>query len=270
MRRKERFWSVNKATYDDYQYGEYGYENIELEDKDLEPNLVNLKACGMEFDDEVIRLALRKTKNDMNLALDLLMDKDVENLIKEVQEKQTQNTFVPIINKDEPEDKNEEIEEAKLNLILSNKSEYFDLLFDLLNLGVTEINIQAWNLLTQIPVNKELYRRIRTLDKDDIKDWDKIMDSENMYKLLYSLQIINSFICSPDNDQIGEAELQERYEWRLKFIRLGGLDHLLNILVNHNYIEDSLKLQRKSRNQRRKNKPDDTNKCQLIFINYIS
>lgn len=47
-------------------------------------------------------------------------------------------------------------EEAKLNLIISNRSEYFDLLFELLNLGINEITTASWNLLVQIPVNKQL------------------------------------------------------------------------------------------------------------------
>lgn len=169
----------------------------------------------------------------------MLMSEGVENLIKEVQDKETRNAFIPIIDK-EPEivddktgDEDAEEQEAKLNLILSNKSEYFELLFDLLNLGVTEINAQAWNLLTQIPVNKELYSNIKKLNIRESSDWNKIMDSESMFKLLYSLQIINSLICSPDSDQIDENEQQERFEWRLKFINTGGFDHLLSILINH-------------------------------------
>lgn len=38
-------------------------------------------------------------------------------------------------------------EDAKLNLIISNRAEYFDLLFELLNLGINEITNAAWNLL---------------------------------------------------------------------------------------------------------------------------
>jgi hypothetical protein len=46
------------------------------------------------------------------------------------------------------ESKDEPIQqESKLNLIISNRSEYFDLLFELLNLGITEITNAAWNLL---------------------------------------------------------------------------------------------------------------------------
>jgi hypothetical protein len=55
------------------------------------------------------------------------------------------------------ESKEEEYsQDSKLNLIISNRSEYFDLLFELLNLGITEITNAAWNLLVQIPVNKKL------------------------------------------------------------------------------------------------------------------
>jgi len=44
-------------------------------------------------------------------------------------------------------------EECKLNEMISNRTECFDLLFDLLNLGLSEITDAAWTLLTQIPVN---------------------------------------------------------------------------------------------------------------------
>ena len=57
---------------------------------------------------------------------------------------------------EESKEENVPCEEAKLNLIISNRAEYFDLLFELLNLGIIEITNAAWNLLIQIPVNKNL------------------------------------------------------------------------------------------------------------------
>ena len=47
----------------------------------------------------------------------------------------------------------EEFQEDKLNLIVSNRAEYFDLLFDLLNLGIPDVTSAVWSLLMQIPVN---------------------------------------------------------------------------------------------------------------------
>lgn len=48
--------------------------------------------------------------------------------------------------------------------------------------------------------------------------------------MLYSIQIVNSLI-SVNNEKLSEAEIQERYEWRLRFLELGGFDHLYSILI---------------------------------------
>jgi hypothetical protein len=48
--------------------------------------------------------------------------------------------------------------------------------------------------------------------------------------MLYSIQIVNSLI-SVNNEKLSEAEIQERYEWRLRFLELGGFEHLYNILI---------------------------------------
>ena len=49
--------------------------------------------------------------------------------------------------------------------------------------------------------------------------------------MLYSLQIVNSFI-SVNNEKLSEAEIQERYEWRERFLELGGFDHLYHIIIS--------------------------------------
>jgi hypothetical protein len=51
------------------------------------------------------------------------------------------------INQDEAEKQNH-LQEIKLNEIISNRSECFDLLFDLLNLGIPDITQASWALLT--------------------------------------------------------------------------------------------------------------------------
>lgn len=52
-----------------------------------------------------------------------------------------------------------------------------------------------------------------------------------MYKLLYSLQIVNSFILLPE-DQQSQEEIEERQAWRAKFLDLGGFSHLYQILMD--------------------------------------
>ena len=49
--------------------------------------------------------------------------------------------------------------------MISNRSECFDLLFGLLNLGVADITTASWSLLTQVPVNQQLLSKIRLLDE---------------------------------------------------------------------------------------------------------
>jgi hypothetical protein len=74
--------------------------------------------------------------------------------VRRIEEATTNNNIVMI---EEAKDEGvKEVEESKLNLIISNRTEYFELLFELLNLGITEITNAAWSLLVQIPVNKTL------------------------------------------------------------------------------------------------------------------
>ena len=90
-------------------------------------------------------------------------------------------------------DEEDKDEEDKLNLIISNKAEYFDLLFDLLNLGISEITNAVWNLLCQIPVNKRLLGSIKSLqhiqrvEPLEFEGWSTIVDPSSTYKMLYSL-----------------------------------------------------------------------------------
>ena len=259
---------LSKQTFYDMGYEDYGFGAGQASDAEIAANVNSIKDFGFDLDDEVIKLALKKNNNKIEDAVLMLSSGAVENLQKEVAEMEEQKAFVPIINKEEKEedkgaDEGQEEEESKLNLILSNKSEYFDLLFDLLNLGVNEINVQAWNLLTQIPVNKKLYSNIMKLEINQKDDWNLLMDPQNMYKLLYSLQIINSLICSPDTENIEDSELQERYEWRLKFLNLGGFEHLIKVLLNQTNIEEALKMQRRSRSSRKKHKSEDQGKGKL-------
>ena len=76
---------------------------------------------------------------------------DLQEEVRKQEEANANNNIVMI-----EEVKDEMSHESKLNLIISNRSEYFDLLFELLNLGINEITSAAWNLLVQIPVNKNL------------------------------------------------------------------------------------------------------------------
>ena len=123
--------------------------------------------------------------------------------------------------------------------IISNRGECFDLLFDLLNLGVSEITEASWALLTQVPVNQQLLRKIRLLSNEANKDmsqieWSKIIDPNSIHKMLYSLQLVSQLI-TINNEKLCDAEVQERFEWRQRFLELGGFDHLYFIMITYDF-----------------------------------
>jgi hypothetical protein len=100
----------------------------------------------MGLEDAVIRLAVQKSNLNIEDAVNILFDPDrVQDLMDELQREEEKQSPHDIVIVEEPAEAIHE--EAKLNLIISNKAEYFDLLFELLNLGVQEITSAAWNLL---------------------------------------------------------------------------------------------------------------------------
>jgi hypothetical protein len=117
----------------------------------------------LELPDPIWKLAAKKCNLDINEVMMMVLDEekllDLQEEVRRNEEASTNNNIVLI----EESKEDGVIEDAKINLIISNKAEYFDLLFELLNLGINEITNAAWNLLIQIPVNKTLLNQIRTL-----------------------------------------------------------------------------------------------------------
>ncbi|CDW85633.1 ubiquitin carboxyl-terminal hydrolase family protein [Stylonychia lemnae] len=202
--------------------------------QDMVDSLVQqLRDFGLDLPQPVMQLAVKKCNLQLDDALLMLTEEDKVNDLQEELRKQEQLNNQIVILEENKEEGDVQKEDAKLNLILSNRTEYFELLFDLLNLGINEITNASWNLLIQIPVNKQLMSNIRNLSivqQGYSENWCHIIDSSNVYKMLYSLQIVNSFI-SVNNEKLSEAEIQERYEWRERFLDLGGFDHLYSILI---------------------------------------
>ena len=81
--------------------------------------------------------------------------------------------------------------------ILSNKHEYFDLLFSLLD-NDDPVSLEAWNLIQSLSTSPEIYEKILKLNiKNDANgnpDWEDFIGTKSIYKLLYIFQIIESLI----------------------------------------------------------------------------
>ena len=54
--------------------------------------------------------------------------------------------------------------------------------------------------------------------------------------MLYSLQILNTLV-SVNNKLLNDIELQERHDWRERFLDLGGFTHLYMILITSDVSE---------------------------------
>lgn len=87
-------------------------------------------------------------------------------------------------------------ERRSIRELLSSEDRYFDLLFHSLELHES-IEQEVWQLLMRLPTNPDLKTRILSLhDTDDVvgakaaPNWNKLFDASSLYKLMYSLQII--------------------------------------------------------------------------------
>lgn len=64
--------------------------------------------------------------------------------------------------------------------------------------------------------------------------WNRIIDPESTHKMLYSLQLVNQLI-TINNEKLTDLEIQERFNWRQRFLELGGFNHLYKILLSYNF-----------------------------------
>ena len=259
--------SAIEMEYMDQELAIFGskIETNQFDPKVMAEKVAELKMflCETSASDQIIELALKKCNLDLESAIGMVItdegiaDLEAELVRDQIEKQEESNMMLVAKEAERPADSNaeedEQILEDKLNLIVSNKAEYFDLLFELLNLGVPDITQAVWKLMMQVPVNKKLYNNMRSLDSiqpgSSIKDsmslsedpyeageeafivqWQAMVDPSQPYKMLYSLQILNTLV-SVNNQVLSDVEVQERYDWRQKFLELGGFTHLYWVLI---------------------------------------
>lgn len=108
---------------------------------------------------------------------------------------------------------------------LSYNEELFNTIFYLQDLN-EDIAQEAFGFLSTITTNPNIYKQLL-----EGSDWKILFDS-NIYKLIYSLQIIESFIEDAEIVQLdGFKTSEEMQNWMKNFVEKGGYEHLVNILV---------------------------------------
>lgn len=118
-------------------------------------------------------------------------------------------------------------------LTISSTSLYFDLLFDMLTIDGA-LSTRAWQLLTRLPTNPELERRItgiaaaKTKAEVDRIDWRRLLAVDSPPRMLYMLRIIHAHL-SRDSSSAAAASPASRV-WREVFLFGGGFDCVHTLL----------------------------------------
>ena len=76
---------------------------------------------------------------------------------------------------------------------ISDNPEWFGMILRLLEVE-GEVANNAWSFLKTLCTNPPLYNKVLRLDKDPSFSWDSIFDKNNIYRMLYSLQILESLL----------------------------------------------------------------------------
>jgi hypothetical protein len=137
---------------------------------------------------------------------------------------------------DKEEERPDEGEEGdprtRVSTILCNREAYLDQLFYLLNSKSEAICRKAWSLLMLLPTNKSLLQELQTLSdlRTGTADWARLFDKGSYFKLLYSLQVVDSIIFPLEDSYDSEGK---RAVWCKAFLVLGGLEMLSDILLSY-------------------------------------
>ncbi|KAH3767551.1 ubiquitin carboxyl-terminal hydrolase 34 [Pelomyxa schiedti] len=117
-------------------------------------------------------------------------------------------------------------------LIASNSS-LFDQIFQLLNSKNSSICMRTWELLMDIPTAKMMQQDMHFLkfrrsgESGETPDWSELFDTHSHFKMLYSLQMVDSIVFPLDMKSVEDPT---RINWCSSFLTQGGLRHLYNML----------------------------------------
>ena len=102
---------------------------------------------------------------------------------------------------------------------------YFEQIFNLLSL-TDIVSKKAWELLMLLPTNEVISNELLNSDSPN---WQNILSVESLYKLLYSLQIIESIV---DTQGATAQEVEKKNAWGSKFHEQGGINYLMDIITS--------------------------------------
>ena len=236
--------------------------------QEFKEKVETLKAFVANVEDELIKYVLKKKNLDVDMAAMALLDEsDVETFRKQYEkESQKVQSKTQI-----PKNKDTKDQEVRLSEMFANNDEIFELFFKLLTLDAQELEAKVWNLLMNLPLNRNMDSRLRSVfqPKPDARleyeglpdpsgalgqysdfdgfstdiqvnhqaagspniDWNNALCSTCAPKLLYSLRIVFNLISCGTLNE-DEQELYVKSEWRMQFLKEQGLTYLQGLLLD--------------------------------------
>jgi ubiquitin carboxyl-terminal hydrolase 34 len=119
-----------------------------------------------------------------------------------------------------------------------SQDKYFEQLFQLLNVQ-GPVSAQVWDLLMKLPTNQHSLEQLRRLQTSAVQpnrpNWNELLDSRSLFKLLYSLQIVESLMFQEKS----ATDKNQLNEWCTQFVQSGGVPYLLQILLEVDFFDET-------------------------------
>lgn len=110
--------------------------------------------------------------------------------------------------------------------ILGNKCEYFDTLFALIqDENDNNVNDHIYDFICSLANNESFVK------EDDVENakWENVFNSHNLYKMVYSMDIIESIVEKINYCELSEVDKCEQFI--VNFVNKGGYKYLIDIFI---------------------------------------
>ncbi|RHY33510.1 hypothetical protein DYB32_001570 [Aphanomyces invadans] len=107
-----------------------------------------------------------------------------------------------------------------------NHTRFFDALFSILD-WPGDTSERAWELLCRLPSNRALLHHMVVLrdSRTSAVSWESLLDTSNIPRFLYGLRLVEALLKPLTTDATTLHHIPHR-QWRERFVRLGGGQHL--------------------------------------------
>ena len=226
----------NQVLNNDYALDDYNVQNDEIlvveknkqkintnyefqiSDAELKEKCEQIKGIFSNFDDEMIKLSIKKNRGDTEETIMFLTNEtNIEILKKEIEENKKKEKI-------EVKKKEKKEEES----IIPLEEEKINLLFELLNQEDNLINEEIWKLLGSIKYPDSI------INKSTGEELMNILSEPNLYKMLLNIKLVNSLVFDDNFCKFNKISPEQKLNWTSKFIKN---ESFVNSILNKlNYI----------------------------------